>query len=450
MHGRTPELRPPAIALSRRQKSRVIVAVLLLFPVGCAPSSSPPSRSSATAAAPASPSANHARQPLPDNGDAGEIRVCLTDEPQTSLTVKVSSRVTIVAAEETRPLRTIAAGGSAEIRRSKAGWTVDGRTIKAASFELHPETSPGLWVNDHLYRGYLRIVPIGNQSFQVINLLPLEHYLAGVIDGEVPSHFPAEARKAQAVAARSFAVMQRQLADAADDFDLRASAERSQSYLGFQYRDARGRLLAGESDAARFAVAETRGLVCIRDGRPFRTYYSACCGGQTTRASLFFPESTLPSVHCGACDHCPRSHWTARLSAEELAAAVAAASRGKVPKEFRLTAAEVEGTSSRQSVPRIRLLGSGNQTVTASTAALRTALGGGKLLSAWFSVRRDGNDFLLEGTGHGHGVGLCQWGAAGLAQDGADFRTILARYYPGCEILPISSLKRATNDRPLK
>jgi len=427
----------------RAQGKRAGISLLLLL-VGCAPSSSP-----RPAAAPATPAANHARQPLPDNGEAGDIRVCLLDEPLTTISIKAANPAMIVASFDTKPLRTIPTGESFELTRSKAGWTIAGETLVADSIEIHPQSSPGLWIDDHLYRGFLRITPLGNHSLQVINVLPLEHYVAGVVDGEIPAQFPAETRKAQAVAIRTFAVMQRETADPADDFDLRASAERSQSYLGYQYRDSRGRLLSGESDAARLAVQETRGLICARNGRPFRTYYSACCGGRTTKGTLFFPDAVeIPSIACDACGDYPRSRWTARLSAEELTEAVRIASRGKLPEPFRLADVTVEGASRRDAIPRILLRDMKNRTVTASTAALRSAVGGGKLLSAWFTVRPDGAEFVLEGRGHGHGVGLCQWGAAGLAEAGADFRTILARYYPGCEILPISSLLRGTKDRP--
>jgi stage II sporulation protein D len=375
--------------------------------------------------------------------------VCLTDGPVATTTLRVTSRTMIVAADRERTPRTIAAGRTVVVNRTRDGWTVDGRTIRSPALEFEPDSSPGVWFNDHLYRGRLRITPVGQRSFHVINVAPLEHYLTGVIDGEVPSHFPAEARKAQAIAARTFAVMQRRLADPADDFDLRSSAERSQSYLGCQYRDSRGRLLTGESDAARAAVRDTLGLVCTWRGEVFRTYYSACCGGRTTRGSLFFPDAAnLPSVACDACGHCPRAHWTARLTAEELADAVQVASHGQAPPSFVPVDATVEGSTNRDAMPRIRVTSAKNQTMTASTGAFRTAVGGGKLLSSWFTIRRESGDFLVEGCGHGHGVGLCQWGAAGLAQDGADFRTILARYYPGSEIQPISSLPRGPQDRP--
>jgi SpoIID/LytB domain protein len=78
--------------------------------------------------------------------------------------------------------------------------------------------------------------------------------------------------------------------------------------------------------------------------------------------------------------------------------------------------------------------------------ALRWAIGVNKLYSGWFTIRRDGENFVLEGRGYGHGVGMCQWGAAGLAKQGSDFRAILTRYYPGCEIQPLTALKSRPDD----
>jgi stage II sporulation protein D len=377
----------------------------------------------------------HAEEPLPDNGDAGEIRVALFDTPPDSAVLLTTSRVILLDRESHAQLASFPPNTELRVTRSPHAWTIAGRSLPATSLEIRPASSPGMWIEDRHCRGTFRLIPHKLNALQVVNVLPLEHYLAAVIDGEMPADFPDEARKAQAVAARSFAVMQRKKAPQGSEHDLYASAARSQRYLAYRYRDPSGRLLAGESSGSRRAVQETRGLVCTRSGQLFRTYYSACCGGRTSRGILFFPDAeTLASVDCGACDACPRHRWTERISQTEFAAALRRAVP-TLPKSLVVADARTLGVDDRNALPRVTIRTANGQQINTTGAALRSAHR--SLPSAWFSIRPDGSDFLLEGRGHGHGVGLCQWGAAGLARQAVDFTAILARYYQGCEIQPM-------------
>jgi len=78
------------------------------------------------------------------------------------------------------------------------------------------------------------------------------------------------------------------------------------------------------------------------------------------------------------------------------------------------------------------------QTLTLSAADLRLALGGRGLSSPNFSVEEKGGVLLFSGRGHGHGVGLCQWGARGLALEGRTAEQILEHYYPGASIAELA------------
>jgi stage II sporulation protein D len=396
--------------------------------------------------APAMIAANHASEPLPENGEAGDIRVALTDDPVDSITIETTSPIAVLAREGDE-LAALAPKLTIQIERSKAGWNVGTKSLEAKSIEFHPTSSPGLWVNDRLYRGFVRFVAEGKRSFRIINVLPLEHYIAGVIDGEMPIDFPEESRKVQAVAARSFAVMQRMRATSDSEFDLYASPLKSQHYRGYQYRDAMGATKVGESDAARRVTRETKGLVCTRNGELFRTYYSACCGGRTTKGSLYFPDaSDMPGVACNACDACPKHRWSLRLNTDELSAAVRRAASDSIAKQFSVARAEAQGIDDRNRILQVTVEDAAGKKQQVTGVALRSAIGVNKLYSGWFNIHRDGDEFVLEGRGYGHGVGMCQWGAAGLAKQGSDFRTILTRYYPGCEIQPLTTLKSRPDD----
>src|SRR5258708_33816176 len=134
----------------------------------------------------------------------------------------------------------------------------------------------------------------------------------------MPAAFPEEARKAQAIVARTYALYQKQVAERASIADLSAST-RSQKYLGYQYREG-GKLLAGESEAGRKIAAATRGKVCHFRGKIFCTYYSAVCGGGTVKGTDVFSDAAPPlgSVRCDFCREARLYRWTAEISKADM------------------------------------------------------------------------------------------------------------------------------------
>src|SRR5690606_37508645 len=110
------------------------------------------------------------------------------------------------------------------------------------------------------YRGTVRLHRVGRAKLLAVNVLPLEDYVAAVVDAEMPAAFPIAARQAQAIVARTYAISCRREATHRL-FDVYASP-RSQNYLGVVYRGTGGRLLAGETPAGRAAAEATAGIVC--------------------------------------------------------------------------------------------------------------------------------------------------------------------------------------------
>ncbi len=138
---------------------------------------------------------------------------------------------------------------------------------------LRPGKKTPLALDGKLYRGKLELVPQGD-FLRVVNVVPLESYLEGVVAGEVPFSWPAEALKAQAVAARSYALAS---ALRGKPFDLYADA-RSQVYLG----------VAGEKPSTTKAVDDTAGEVVLYAGKVATTYYFSTSGGKTASAADVF------------------------------------------------------------------------------------------------------------------------------------------------------------------
>ncbi len=245
--------------------------------------------------------------------------------------------------------------------------------------------------------------------------LRLEDYVAGVVSGEMPASFPPEALKAQAVAARSYALTRRIEARAAGrSWDVGAGV------LSQVFSEK-------PSAAARAAAEATVGEVLVAGMEPVEAYFHAACGGWTEGglAALGRDLPYLSSVECGACGGAPGVRWKVRVGSRELSRAAGLPGNA--------TAARISARSTTGRAERLEVEAGGRRAGVAATE-LRRRLGFARLPSLAFEVSLDGAAFLFEGRGRGHGAGLCQWGAAQLARGGLGYREILARYYPGTEI----------------
>lgn len=258
-------------------------------------------------------------------------------------------------------------------------------------------------------------VLVSAESREVLELR-LEDYVAGVVAGEMPASFPPEALKAQAVAARSFALTRKIDAQAAGRaWDIGASVLAQV----FSRNPGKG---------ARAAAEATAGEVLALGMEPVEAYFHASCGGRTEAglAALGRDLPYLAAVECGRCESAPRVRWTVHAGARELASAAG------LPGDA--TAARVVARTPSGRADKVEIQAGGRRAAVAA-ADLRQRLGFSRLPSLAFDVRTEEGGFVLEGRGQGHGAGLCQWGAAGLAREGKDYREILLHYYPGTDLV---------------
>jgi stage II sporulation protein D len=243
---------------------------------------------------------------------------------------------------------------------------------------------------------------------QLINVLPLEEYLAAVLGGEMPASFPEEALKAQAVAARTYA-MEKKLGSLGEPYYL-GSSVLSQVYAGISREDAR----------TKAAVKETRGQILTFHLQPIEAYFHASCGGRTEsgRDALGRDLPYLKPVDC-PCGKLPQSHWSLKLSDDALEEAL-----GHDADSLRVLSRTPTGRAQRLEVGGHRM----------DATAFRAKVGYSRVKSLSFTVEEEGKGFLLRGKGYGHGAGLCQWGAKVYADRGWSYRKILAHYYPGTDL----------------
>lgn len=253
------------------------------------------------------------------------------------------------------------------------------------------------------------VVRLYKDGLQLINVIPLEDYLAAVLGSEMPVSFPSEALKAQAVAARTYA-LQKKLEAYGSAFYL-GSSVLHQVYGGVNSEDPR----------THAAVEATRGEVLTYDLAPIEAYFHSSCGGRTEsgQAALQRDLPYLQPVEC-PCGKLPASRWSASVSEQELRAALEGS-----PEGLRVL--------SRTATRRVSRVGTANGT-TLDGARFRQRLGYTKLKSLEFEVEKTAHGYLFTGRGYGHGAGLCQWGAKALADGGWSYKDILSHYYPGAEL----------------
>lgn len=367
---------------------------------------------------------------------ARTIRVCLTPSHASRVNVEVNGPFRIVPVGSAQVLSE--GKRLAPVRISTSGRTLQlgERVLSASQIEIVPQEPALVWCEGHGYRGALRIQRASGGALVAINVVPLESYVASVVDSEMPAAFGVEARKAQAIVARGYALSQMRAAPSEAQFDLYSNT-RSQNYLGCQYRDSAGKLLAGESEESRRIISETAGLVCTYQGRLFCPYYSATCGGRTLVGTELFADAAPPlqSVVCRWCQPAPSYRWEGHLSkrnVEERLQVHFARER----KFGTLRSLNLAGPVPPGRLPQFTARDEfGTRSI--SGQELRTLLGSQQLHSPRFTVETAGETIKFRGQGSGHGAGLCQWGARGMAAEGLNAQQILAHYYPGSKIASV-------------
>lgn len=267
------------------------------------------------------------------------------------------------------------------------------------------------------YRGTFSVLPGGD----VVNTVPLEHYLYSVVSREMPYSWPAAALQVQAIVARTY-VLQR--SNPRHAYDL-VPSEADQVYTGVD----------AEHLQSSAAVDATAGQV-LRYGDGFaQALYSSCCGGHTESNGDAWGGAPLPylsGVPCTYCSDSPWYAWTKQLSHERMVQALS--TQLQTIGDLDGIVLDGEDASGRA---RFWTFNGTNGSQRVKAADVRRALGTRtlpSLLVRSVACTQADPSVTIEGGGLGHGVGLCQWGARGMALSGSDARAILAYYYPGTEI----------------
>jgi stage II sporulation protein D len=321
--------------------------------------------------------------------------------------------------------------------------TIGGRPFMNDEVIIFPDEPYIFNLNGDAYRGKLKLIikPDGG-SFDAINLVPPDAYLAGVVGAEMPSYWEPEALKAQAIAARTYCFYIKKRFGSNRKWDMRKTAAH-QVYRG----------VSAESTQIWDAVNQTKGqvLVCKQnDGTEniFPTYYSSTCGGHTENSKNVFGDSFEPliGVPCPYCKNVARPNMFIWPMIQFDNTYVIKRLLTRYPnlkhlgKITNIESVEPSNYENFSRLTKIKLHGSNGKSDFLRAEDFRLAIDptGRKLQSAICRIVKRGDKWeFSSGRGWGHGVGMCQCGAQGMARQGKNAKQILYHYYPDSKISTI-------------
>lgn len=382
-------------------------------------------------------------EPTPgmDFSERYQVRVLLFDDIKECSLVSESGFSVIDTATESRA-EFVNHTGTVMVRIQKGKITV-GTHVFGKTVEIRPKSPFVLEVNGSLYRGNLKLTfEPSETSFDAINVVPLEAYLAGVVGAEMPSYWEPEALKAQAIASRTYCLSMKNRFGDGRKWDVRKT-QAHQVYNG----------VAAESATIWDVVNQTTGkvLLCNNDGgieSIFPAYYSSTCGGYTEDSKNVFGDSyeSLVPVECPYCRNVAKIryfYWpTVKFDVKDVSNRLIS-NYPKLASLQKIVNIEPSKLSKYGKVVRIvsvKLVGNNGKSESLRGEDFRLTVDptGNKIKSMVCQMLKNKDKFVFYGgKGFGHGVGMCQCGAQGMAREGKTYEEILSYYYPGSHIVRV-------------
>lgn len=316
---------------------------------------------------------------------------------------------------------------AAKVSATKDGIEIGKKEIKIDGVKIKSARNSKIYVGGRRFRGDVDIVRKDSGKLMVINYVELDEYLYGVLYHEVSHRWPMEALKAQAIAARTFALYQARQ-NKQQPYDLRSDIY-SQVYGGS----------TSEKWSTNTAVNVTKGKVLTYKLDLLPAYYHATCAGHTEDSSNLW-KADMPPLDGVACDFCrqsPHYKWVKDIPLWTLEDKL----RDNGYKIGKIASVAVLAKNASGRVERLEIKDSEGVSVIFTGKDFRQLIGPNEIRSTRFDVAIRWGQLILEGRGWGHGVGMCQWGAFGQARAGKKAEEILKYYYPGAEIMMMDKVK---------
>lgn len=320
------------------------------------------------------------------------------------------------------------------IRPDPLGLKVGAELYRTKNIQFFPQEDLILYLNGKVcrYRGRLDVIVTPQAGLLVINRIGLEEYVRGILFHEVSHRWPMEALKAQAVVSRTYAIYQIQ-ANQKNEFDVTSDIY-SQVYGG----------RSAERYRTNLAVERSAGEVLVYEGKILPAYFHATCAGKTEDVAELWKNVSIPplrGVRCNFCGHSPHSFWKKSIALKDI--------EKQLAKEGK-TVGPISGITilERNASGRIRILeisGLDGRKILITGKDFRQIIGPNIIRSNDYYVVIKETNADFSGRGWGHGVGMCQWGAYGMASRGYDYQQILSYYYPGVRLVAYTSLPKQHN-----
>lgn len=303
-----------------------------------------------------------------------------------------------------------------------------GAPLPAENVETVGNIAGKVLINGEIYEGDFMVVKDG-KGLYVINNLPFEKYIEGVIASVIGKEWELEALKAQAVISRTYAITHK-------TFNTDKTYHLTSSVLHQLYK--------GDNidPLITYAVRETENEVLTYGGDPIEALFHATCEGKTELPEEVWQKSYpyLKSVDCNS-RNAPYENWQRKFTFHE------------IEKAFGISKIKNIAISSHTKTGRVKTLvftiesdESGDSVMEVKAADLRKSLGYKEIPSTQFNLTVNEENIIFQGKGYGHGVGLSQWGALEMARQGKTYREILSHFFPGTIIQKRDDLNIGTSN----
>ncbi len=292
---------------------------------------------------------------------------------------------------------------------------------------IKPMKDASITINNHNFRGDVLLMRTPNNRITVINSIDIEDYIKGVLYHEVSHHWPMEALKTQAVATRTYALYMMNLSHHSD-YDVTNDIY-SQVY--------------GGKDSERYrtglAVERTSGQILTFLNRILPTYFHATCAGMTEDAKELWDINLAPlhGVPCMFCQASPHIHWKKNFRLHDIQTLLNKHDY-KIGPIKNITILERDRS---ERIEKLEITSRDDKTITIAGKDFREIIGPNDIKSNNYEIKMEGYYITFSGKGWGHGVGMCQWGALGMAEQQFNYKQILAYYYPGSQLIDYHDLQ---------
>ena len=256
--------------------------------------------------------------------------------------------------------------------------------------------------------------------------MPFEEYVAGVVAGEIKNDWPEECIKAQAVIARTFVLQ---------FIDEKGQSKYENAHVSTDVEEAQAWNAEAVNDRIRKAVKDTRGQVIVYNGEFAHTWFHSNAGGKTAtpKEGLDYKDKEPPYIQVvdspdmGKTVEADAKNWSAKFPKDKVIAAMNEA--GKPVRDFSSISIGQKGPSGRAVTIKL-------DDTEVSAAELRLALGSTEMRSTLLDqIALEGGNVVMSGRGYGHGVGMSQWGARTMAEEGKSAEDIINYYFKDVDIV---------------